>query len=233
MDLVKCCHIFYVELRSYDKLLTDFDEVTRDIESLEFLKDLVNRIDNGKMYIQNVFDIYTIVTKSITKWCDSTTPKIHELINGSDESKSRAKKTLSATTLDGDIHKIQALQQEITNSISGLDDVVGDIVSVLDRITADFDDKTNEFKEENRDFYKNLEVKFQNLEADIGDLKMKLKFEIQDMDDLRIRIENTKNVLASEVYPEFSEEILESVVGECKRYHEKHDMIDLVVLNGS
>lgn len=213
--------------------MTDFDEVIQEISTQDFLKDLANRINNGKEQIQNVFDIYSRVTKSIVDWCGSIRPLLQEFINGDDNLKSQAQKVLSETALNGSIHKIQALQQEVHNGITNLDNVIKDIVSVLSRISTDFDSKTNEFKEANREIYKNLEIKFQNLELNIKDLRTKLEFEIQDIYDLQIHTEGTKDVLASEVYPEFHDDIVESLKGDCRKYYTKHSMIDYVVLNGS
>lgn len=213
--------------------MTDFDEVIQEIATQDFLKDLVNRIDNGKDRIQNVFDICSGVTKSIVEWCDLTTPYLYEFINDNDYLKSQAQKVLSATTLNGGTQKIQAIKQEVHNGISNLDNVVKDIASVLVRIATDFGSKTNEFKEANGEFYKNLEIKFQNLEVDTKDLRSKLEFEIQDINDLQIHTEETKDVLALEVYPEFYDEIIKSVMGDCRKYYTKHNMIDYIVLNGS
>lgn len=200
--------------------MTDFDELRQDIATHDFLRDLVNLIDNGKVLIHNAIEISTSATKNILDWCDSTTPFLNQLINNNDGSKSQVRESLSAPTLNDS-------SQEIRKIISNLDNLVADIVSALVRIAADFESKTNDFRDANRESYENLEIKFQNLKTDIFDLKLQLRYEAHNIYDLQIQSGNAKDVLDLEKRPEFYEDILESMIVECNRYHKRHGMNDV------
>lgn len=195
--------------------MTDFDELRQEIATQDSFKDLVSLIDDGKRHIQNAFDITASAARDTLKWCDSTTPLLKRLINKNDGSKAQAQQnllTFGKSSRDN--------IREIYRRESDLSELVSDIRKALDRLAADFDRKTNEFKEANREFYKKLEKRFQNLKADISDLKSKLKVDTYSIDDLQICVDKTKGVLDLQVHPD----LLESIIGECNRYHKIHSM---------
>lgn len=222
--------LFLIALQSVHKLLSGFDEVTRQIATQDSVKHFVNRIDHGKVLTKNALDTYTSATKMILKWCDSTTPALNQVINGNDDNKSISQLILLAPILKDGVQQMQTSQQEIIRSILNFNHVIGVIDRVLFRIAADFNKKTDEIKEKNRQFFENLENKIQYLDTDIDDLKLHLKLEVKTINSLEIQAAVTKGFLVFDEYPQLYDELRDDVLksaerlnAECNGYRKRHE----------
>lgn len=192
----------------------------QEIAKQDFPKDLVQRIDESKVYTKNVIDRNTKSTKSILEWCDSTAPLLNQLISGNDGST----KSALATKLNEGIQKTSTMREEISYNNLNLNRISGTIVSVVVEIAADFDNKTIEFQKENHKLYEHLENKVQNLHSGLDELKSQMRTEVGNILDLRVHIENVKEYLNIDV-PELRDDIrnsAEELNAKCVHYHEIH-----------
>lgn len=195
------------------------------IKNIFAIKHFANSIDDGKLLVENAFDIYTSAVKGILEWCSSTAPLLDQRINGNDDSKSQVQKHLLTTTLNDGMQKMRASQPEISNSVSNFNPVIASTGTLLFQITADFNNKTEEFKKENRKFYENLKNKVKNLNNDVSNFKNRFQSEIQIIADLRMQIEKAETFLSLDEHPDFRDEAHESVeklITKCNRYRKRH-----------
>lgn len=185
------------------------------------------RINNGKIRLEYALGIYNSTTKNVLQWCDSTTPILRQVINGSDAEKSQPLESLLASTLNDGVQIMSTARTVISFNNFNFRTVIRDIGNVLIRITADLDGKTVNFKEENRELYENLKNKIRILNNNVNNFKSQLRFEIVSIDDIRAQIGFLHTILALNVQSELRDEItssIEKLIAECNGYHKRHEL---------
>lgn len=204
--------------------MSDFDKVSQQIIPQDFRMRF--SIDNCKVRTEDTLDIYTTDRKNILQWCDSTTAIYNRFIDGDDDSKLQAQKTLLATALSDGMQMMSTIRTRCSYFNLNFRNIIRDIDLVLIQITANLDGKIDNFNEENRELYERLQSKIKHLYNNVSSFKNQLRFEVISIDDLKRRIKNTQIVLALDEHFEFHDEILSSVekmIVECNGYRNKHE----------
>lgn len=204
-------------IRSDVKILFDIDEVKELIATQISSKDIGNGLDDNKARIKHAFDVYIPATKRILKWCESTLPLLHQIID--DDGPSRAQKNLLIGTLDNGIKRTMASNEEFQNITLSFDNVI----EVFDKLMGQIVENRNV-----SDFQK---TKIQNLYNDIVNLKLQFEFEVQigaameyQMQDTSIYLALSNNLFNK--YPNIHENIHESIkrlIAVCNSYRKRHE----------
>lgn len=201
--------------------MTDFREVTQQIATEDYIKHFANHFDDGKVLIENAFDICVPAVTNILEWCDVTMPLLNQLINGSDDSDPQA-----TTKLDDGVQKLRAAQQGISSSVSNFNPAIGSTGTLLYQIVAQLKNKTSEITRENRQMYKHLKSKIKNLNTDVTNFKLQFKDDMQTIADLRMQAENAQTFLSLGEFSDFRDEIheaVEKVITQCNRFRKRHE----------
>lgn len=215
---------FSIALRTIEKILTDFDELTQKIGTQNFHVQI--GVDNSRMLTENALTTYTTATKNILEWCDSDSPLFDQLINGSDDSKVQPQKSRLTTTLQDGMQIMLTTRMTINYNNLNFRKIIRDIDIVLIRITAQVDGKANTFKEKHPELYEALKDKINDLNVDVSNFKNQLRFEVVSIDNLKMRIKNIQTVLALDEDFDLHDEIVNSVRRlrtECNSYRKRHE----------
>lgn len=221
--------------RIVDDIMSDVDEVSQDMSSQSNFDHeyLVNRADDTKLGVKKAFDMYSQVTKSVLKWCNTAVPLLEtyykQIIDNNYDAKAQAQSSLVTATLNDGISKIRTSQTKLSESKSRFNYLLAKIVELDLRIHDNFRDQSVDFKKKNRDFYENLESKVYNLESDISRVKQQLKIEIQIITDLNVQINKTKGLIALDEHPELREvfhkqliQFVKNSIVKCNEYRKRH-----------
>lgn len=203
-------------IRSDVKILFDIDEVKELIATQDSSKDIGNGLDDSKLHIKHAFDVYIPATKRISKWCESTLPLLHQIIN--EDGPSRSQKNLLLGTLDNGIKRALVSLEELQNITLSYDNVI----EVFDNLMGQIAENHNI-----SDFQKK---KVQNLYNDVANLKLQFELEVQITDAMEHHMQDTSIYLLLtnnlfNKYPNLHETIHESIkrlIAAINSYRKRH-----------
>lgn len=215
---------FLLALRTIEKILNDFDELTQKIGTQNFHVQI--GVDNSRMLTENALTTYTTATKNILEWCASNTPLFDQLINGNDNNDLQLQKSRLATTLKNGMQIMLTTRMTINYNNLNFRNIIRDIDIVLIRITSQVDGRANTFKEKHPELYEALKTKINDLNVDVSNFKNQLRFEVVSIDNLKMRIKNIQTILALDEDFDLHDEIRNAVgklIVECNSYHKRQE----------